>query len=274
MHTVTDETTRIIVRQSTVGNMDLCPAREGLKTVEGYVETVSEPALFGTIQHALIERRLRGESVDDILYADVRSFITYIVDQQYAAAGQTVDGSVADSMIGETVRAFTSWAKAADKLDLHPVLIEETLEVVIYDDGDIQIVLQGTPDMFEEASGWDWKTSGRPWKEGKAEFSIQAPLYLYLVGEAKGFRPRKFTYMVYDRGKGTWSLFDTYPSDEFVESALARAVAYGRVIAAGVYAATPVTWSWGKPARGWYCSERWCGAWNVCPFKILPDGKG
>ena len=263
---------RVIVRQSTANNLEFCPAREGYKTHPDWKELVSEPAVFGTLQHSLIERRLHGETVEEILYSNIQQHVDDVVNACFLDAGQTTDGKMADGLLAETIRAFTAWTKTTAKLDFTPLLIEETLEATVLETDDYQVVLRGTPDLFTQCpTGYDWKTSGRAWKEGKAANSIQAPLYVWLVEQKYGVRARQFTFVVYNRAKGEWTLQDTYPSDGFIESALARVGEYGRMIAAGVYPATPLTYAYGKPSRGWYCSEKWCGAWDFCKYKNLAD---
>ena len=261
----------ITIRQSTIGDMEFCPARKGYATHPLWDEPVSEQRCFGTVQHALIERSLQGETVDDILFADVKTYIAEIVAEQFAEAGRPTDTGMAAGMVGEAVHAFSAWTETMRDIDLTPLLIEETLEAIIYEDDTLQVVLQGTPDLFTDNIGYDWKTAGRAWKDNKAPYSVQAPLYMHLVEVNYGVHVRQFTYVVYDRRKGAWKLYDTYPSDGFLRSALGRAREYGRQIAAGAFPGTPTVSRYGNPERGWYCSKKWCGAWGFCEFRELPD---
>jgi hypothetical protein len=44
------------------------------------------------------------------------------------------------------------------------------------------------------------------------------------------------------------------------------------MVANDTYPATPAGESYGKYKRGWHCSAKYCGGWEICPFKgLIPD---
>jgi len=261
---------RIEIHQSTIGDLEMCPARVGQKDVEGFTPIISEQALFGTILHKMIAMNLNGATADSIVLSGFKELVEKTVVDEFVSKGQEPDLELADGMVAELIRGFNLWQKQAPPIE--PYLIEETMEarLAVFEEEDYEIVLVGTPDVFtQDHVLWDWKTSGRPWKDGKAEASIQIPLYIYLVEQNYDVDIRQGNFFIYNRGSEEWTLHETYPSEEFVDSSLARAIEYGRLMHAGIYPATPLVYKWGKPERGWYCSEQWCPAWKICPYKNL-----
>jgi hypothetical protein len=264
----------IEMRQSLMGDLELCAARVGLRHEEGYQKIVSPQATFGTCQHAVIERRLKGEDIETVLFQGLAEFVEETIEAEYVRhnldrAEESYEW--VDLFVPEIIRATVEWQKIVADHNLQPKFIEKEFSSTIYKGKgqSYDIVLRGIPDLVEEDGKlWDWKTSGYGWKEGKAEAAAQAALYRFMVDEA-GHPHRQFNFLVYNRKENEWELYETYPSAEAISSALARAVEYGKMIRAGVYPATPIVYQFGKPKRGWYCSEKWCPAWHVCPYKDL-----
>jgi len=235
------------------------------------VEIISPQALFGSCEHATLERLLLGESVETVLFQNYREFIDSIIEAEYIAHDvPRAEESFgwADEWLPELINATVKWKEQTDPFQLSPMFVEERFTVSIYDQDDLQIVLNGTPDLVEtDGKLWDWKTAGYGWKPGKAEATIQN-VYRFMVDSA-GYTHRQINYMVWNRKDAKWTIHEVFPSDEFLGSVVARIVEYGKMVAADVYPATPLQYKWGKPERGWYCSEQWCGAWHICPFKNL-----
>ncbi len=133
------------------------------------------------------------------------------------------------------------------------------------------VFLKGTADLVLEDRLMDWKTSGRAWKQAKADFSVQASLYMPLHKQTLGLEIKKFDFWVYNRQARQWNVMRTKRTIAQIDSALDTALQYGRQIEAGVYPCTPVPEASFNKGRGWYCKPKFCGAWNICKAKYLND---
>ena len=170
------------------------------------------------------------------------------------------------------------WVPELHQIDLSAAGIETKITVPLgsLDDGRM-VWLQGTPDLWTMGTVYDWKTTGNPWKENgggltRGSFGQQAPLYLHLVSTL-GATATRFVFYVYDRGSGAWASHETVWSPASIGAALANAWEYGKMIGAGAFPYTPASDNYGKYQRGWHCSARYCGAWDICEGKrILADG--
>lgn len=283
----------ILVRQSTIGSMQLCPGRVGLSLLDGFDHTPSEPMVFGSMVHNLIESfLLLGE--DDGQWPLRLATDSAITDSLLAVAekdGFTPAHVASDEQIATLIAgvrdAVTSWYDQVWTPNLHqvePAGIERTMTIPLGLLPTGQAVwLQGTPDFYSTATGYDWKTAGRGWSVSspryadqeltKGNFSPQAPLYLALIEWTHQISPRRFVYIVYDRSKGTWSEYETVWSDAEIEASLLNAWEIGKQIAAQAFPYTPASDNFGKYERGWHCSPMYCGAWDICPGKaMLGDG--
>lgn len=179
-------------------------------------------------------------------------------------------------ILSEALRAARLWEKrVAGNLPDPPFLIEETAYCVLYVDEHTmrRVVMQGTADLVSPEQGIivDWKTSKRPWDQSKADMTIQAEVYCGLMSAKLQQKFHKMHFWVYERGNAKWSKIETTRDDASIESTFKTAVQYGKQMLAGVYPATPTVEQFGKVKRGWYCSTRYCPAWNACEYKFLND---
>ena len=133
------------------------------------------------------------------------------------------------------------------------------------------IYLKGTPDAVFEGVVVDWKTSGRAWKETKAHKAIQADLYMALVKQNLGVSIRDWVFWVYNRRGRVWEAVPTKRRIKDINASILRAYDYGLALEAEILPATPFTDTFGELKRGWYCSAKYCGAWNICPAKFMHD---
>ena len=133
------------------------------------------------------------------------------------------------------------------------------------------IFLGGTGDLVLEDEIVDWKTSGSDWKKGKADLSIQATIYMPMYKQMLDVSIKNFTFWVYDRSKVRWVRHSTKRTIAQIDAALQTAYEYGLQLEAGIYPATPVPEGPFIKKRGWYCSPKFCGGWNICDVKYLND---
>ena len=78
---------------------------------------------------------------------------------------------------------------------------------------------------------------------------------------------------VYNRRIREWEAIPTRRRVKDINAALHTAQAYASKLEAGIFTATPIMDTFGKQKRGWYCSAKFCGEWNICPAKYLNDDK-
>jgi len=268
-----DRENDVIVRQSTINALQLCGQRVALRDHPGYLKAVSEPLAFGTLVHHLIaEDLITGERQMGLL-SNMGEWVDPILQEQYEWSLSQVP-NVGD-FFGEIAVAYRSWVTRVlpiiTKLG-EPVSIEE--EMVLYlGEGEKgkKIFLQGTADAVYPSTLVDWKTSGRKWKDSKAQFSPQATLYPPLVKQQTGLDIRKFTFWVFDRSASQWTKHVTDRRIKDIDAGLRIAYTYGLQLEAGHLPATPLDENYFDYKRAWYCSPKFCGAWNVCDYKYLAD---
>ena len=283
----------IVVRQSTIGSMRLCPARVGLSGEPGFLDAPSQAMFQGTVVHALIEEYLSAVASDGDLGAGMPlrlSMVPNVVSLMAELAhadGFRLDDVASDAQIqkvAETaVAAAQSWHEQVwlgDGLDSMAILAIEAKMVRplgTLPDGRV-IWLQGTADIVHGGGIVDWKTSSRGWKVNRdglsqASFKVQAPLYLWLAEPILEKLASSATFYVYDVSKGQWTSHHTNWSEAQIMANLGNAWEAGKQIAAEAFPYTPAGSDYGKYGRGWWCSLKYCAAWNICPGKdSIADG--
>lgn len=270
--TVDDDT--IIVRQSTIGQLQLCGKRVEYKDQEGFLEPVSEALCFGSCLHYLIGEDLTRNEIPLDLLANMEEWVERLLVTDYDWTLARVPNY--PEFLENLRVGYRSWREVVRPLLGVPVAIEELMYVPLGEYKGRNIVLQGTPDFVEGEWLNDWKTSGRNWAQAKADASIQASLYPSLVKQTHGVSIRKFRFYVYNTAKRTWTRLETSRSVQQVNGAMATAYDWGKVLAERTFVAQPVPEASFDKKRGWYCKAEWCGAFNICAFKYVgnPDIEG
>jgi hypothetical protein len=258
--------------------MELCSARVGYKGEEGFFPAFSEPLVFGSFVHEMIELIIAEEKALPIIanaehILDAVLATKFELDPNYTqvAAFELAEKGI----IGEAQFAVTEWWKWWEKAHITTPISEHTMYAQLGTLADGRKVwLFGTPDLYSvvELLAKDWKTAGRGWSQGKADHAIQASLYSHLIHHNTGIFISDWEFLVFNRRTGDWESHPTTRTLEQVESA--KRVAWMRALqnAYNIYPATPTTTEHFKTKRGWYCSPKFCNAWNICEFKYLADG--
>lgn len=281
----------IVTRQSHVGSMELCPGRVGLAKVEGFISTPSYEMARGSLTHSVIEKFLLtyGHAVLDewpmemMMTDTTRRLLEEIATKDEYELSSVSSEERIDEMCNDAITAASDWFEQVWKgegLENLPLVAIE--ELVIRPMGTLPdgraIWLQGTPDAVYQDCIRDWKTSKAGWRVSrsgltKANFSIQAPLYIWLSEAIVGTLVEEFDYYDYSFADATWTVHPTRWDKRSIESALLSAWEYGKMIAYETYPYTPARSPFGKFERGWFCSPTYCGAWNICPGKArVSDG--
>lgn len=261
-----------LVRQSTISQLQLCGGRVGMADQPGHLAMVSEPLAFGTAVHHLIaEDLLHGEQQDRLLLS-MHQWVDEMLIEQYEWSLDRVPDPRA--FFGEITTAYRLWREDVfPRIDRGKVLsIEEEQYLYLGEGREGNIWLRGTADLVLEGTLVDWKTSGRGWKQAKAEDSIQASLYMPLYKQALGVPIQKFTFWVFNRQRREWTPHATKRRVAEINAALTNALEYGKQLEAKIFPCTPTTEVYFEPKRGWYCSPKFCGAWNICTAKFINDG--
>ena len=104
----------------------------------------------------------------------------------------------------------------------------------------------------------DFKTSGKPWTQEKAEGEIQPLIYLAALNQAghhlnTSFR---FRHIVWVKGRTPQvQVIETSHTIGAVLWVLQMVQSVWQAIDGGAFPPNPGTWN---------CSERWCGYWSLC----------
>lgn len=267
----------LVIRQSTVESMMLCPAKVGYSTHPGFDPTPSEAMAFGSVLHAIIaEHILEGEK----LYFHSADYARKVFYEIADRDGYDLDAVASDEILTksseEVVVAYQSWLvqwweRRADHF--HPIAIEQEFirPLGVLPNGR-PVWVRGTPDVLEPAGMTDWKTAGRGWSPGKGEARIQSPTYLWLAEAERPHLEGVACYAVYNRQKEQWQEHLVPVTLAQIEAAKRTLWQYAKAIDADVFPPTPSAQS-GSPGRGWWCSAGYCSAWDICEFKgLVSDG--
>ena len=267
-----DESQDTLIRQSTIGQMQLCPGRVKWVDHPEYLSMLSEPLVFGTLVHEIIANHLLEGKLQETMLLSMDVWIEKILVEDYDWSLKKVP--LVRDFFSEIAVAYRSWVTHVEPtLDSTKIIAVEERQLMYLGPGKTgQIFLHGTADLVFSDLLMDWKTSGRAWKQVKADFSIQASLYMPLHKQTLDLSIQDFWFWVFNRSQGVWSLFKTKRTVAQIDSALETAYQYGRQIEAKAFPCTPVPEASFNKKRGWYCQPKFCSAWNVCDSKFMNDG--
>lgn len=267
-----NEETDTLIRQSIIGQCQLCEYRHKLESHKGYLPPVSEPMIFGTCEHYLIAADLEVDEPRLDLLASMDEWVEQILIDEYDWTLAQVPN--VREFFTELSVAYRMWRTLVQpKLSKEIISLEEEMFLYLGESHTGNLFLKGTPDVAYPNKIVDWKTAGKGWKPEKAHLSIQASLYMALVKQHLDMSIRRFTFWVYNRQARDWQGINTERRVKDINAALITARDYAKKIESGSYTASPVPDANFNKRRGWYCSPKYCGAWNICPVKFLTDNK-
>ena len=267
------EDDRIILRQSWLGSLAMCPERARQDMLGISKSTESTSTMVGSAVHHGIEMCLQS----------------FIDTGEHTSRDQTIADSL--SYWNDNGHEIVRWNHKNEeecleiielnsavwwdevRSDLFPRSVEHKFEIPLVVDHKPEIWLHGTIDLLQHhpAPIVDWKNPGRKphddWE--KKRWSVQAAAYTFAVAsmiDGGINEPMQFVHLV--KGKVYKNLVECGPADWASLVALARSA--GTLITADL----PV---WPLQMSGWHCSPKWCGAWSTCrgrfagpdPFKQL-----
>jgi hypothetical protein len=243
-------------RQSQLNTWLMCPEQYRLDAAGLLPRQETEATAVGTAVHAAIETVLRGDATIDEGHdaaMDAWDKIKPTIDKWVKASPETCVAHVSN--------CYNSWADTC-----YPQLpaieaVEKQFNVLLYEDDDRRIYLSGTVDAVDETGCvWDWKTAGRAYEPWEADrFKIQPTVYTYAARHAWGIDNPEFAYAVMvKRATPVDAQILVVQRDERHWSWLQK---QALSLALTIEADLPV---WQLNDQGWWCSDRWCGAWASC----------
>lgn len=275
----------VLIRQSTMNSMQLCPARVGfeLHKPEGYVDPFGEALVYGTAVHYLCEQHVLDPSRQRelIMPSVFNAWFKEEILTQYNATMGDIPSAEYKTFRRKVIEAYRMWVLQVYEHAVMPdskdktLYVEQGLYVLLGEHEGRRIIAHGTPDLtIKGLRIEDNKTTNAAfkWTQDKADTEIQPTLYLAMHNITHDDHVEDFVYRIYNRKAEDWNSLYTSRSFEAQEAMLRSAYEYGRQIVASVFPPTPVAETrGGKRQRGWYCSPSWCSAWNVCDYKKLVD---
>ena len=269
------EDDRIILRQSWLGSLAMCPERARQDMLGISKSTESTSTMVGSAVHHGIEMCLQS----------------FIDTGEHTSRDQTIADSL--SYWNDNGHEIVRWNHKNEeecleiielnsavwwdevRSDLFPRSVEHKFEIPLVVYHKPEIWLHGTIDLLQHhpARIVDWKNPGRKphddWE--KKRWSVQAAAYTFAVAsmiDGGINEPMQFEFVHLVKGKVYKNLVECGPADWASLVALARSA--GTLITADL----PV---WPLQMSGWHCSPKWCGAWSTCrgrfagpdPFKQL-----
>lgn len=271
----------LIIRPSSHSTWLLCPLSVQYAYDERNDNTPSEQQAFGTGMHAIIENYIKtGQhptSGEGWVNAWIEEMESRDEDITKLASPSLLVADSKEMKLAFELWLDTFWNPVGSHLE--PLVVEETLALKL---GDLpsgrEAWLRGTPDLFTTTKGFDWKTSTSGWSSTKLPELTQHLFYSALVEVNHGVSITEFSYVVYDRKRQEWK-WSEY-TDHFNETAIQLAIEEARKMAlildVQAAPATPMKRGafWGQDGRGWWCTAKWCGAWDFCEGKhLLADGQ-
>ena len=244
-----------VIRASTVTDMLMCQGRKVIPAILNWPDfPPTEAMMFGSVTHGFIEWYIEKGAL--------RNGMEMVID--ILAKDGFGLGDIAyplPPLIREAEKAFHVWLRT-----IQPLYPEGTIEGRMHRplgvvDG-TPLWLRGTPDYYTDDVIVDWKTSSKKWQKGREDKSIQLPLYRSLIEWNHETMPWEGVYVIYSRAKQDWEMRPVALTERKVTEAMLHAFTMGRSLMKHEYALSP----FGEfSARAWYCSEKWCHAWDVCP---------
>lgn len=256
----------IAIRQSDLEAADKC-----LEAVRyNYREPVPEPYTSdlarGNVVHAVIEvvgnhMLAHGEPTP---IDEIEPVLAAAMEREFSKVDEWRHP---ESEVAEIVRAnFDAWYWGVAP-DLTPAAVEHQFRVLLDEDERRRIWLTGTMDWLD-ADGRiiDWKNPSRPYQAWeKVRWDNQSGVYSYAVAsETDDWSPRTFQLCMLVNGAVHWITIERGPNDWNALRDKCRALA--DLIQSDLQV-------WPQSWNSWYCSPKWCPAWDRCRGKHYPEGE-
>jgi hypothetical protein len=269
---IDEETKRVYVRQSWLGDSMLCQERGRRMIVSPEFRTTNDSAAMGTAVHAGIEAVMRGV-IDprDAHHVSVKK-LDQLRDEGIKVTN--TDPSTWEDLVRSMTNAWVSGIYPEVPLGgVSEKKFEYNSGAVV---GDYELWFEGTMDYSHESGLWDWKTAARKYSLlEKQTQSIQASVYAghaLSEGMVDEDGTVSFTFGVMIRTmKGDSQLVRIKRSSAHVMWVTEQAKTL--VGSALALRSQDGSWnrSWLKNDQHFLCSNRWCPWWSVCKGVFIQD---
>lgn len=246
-----------------------CAAQWKMQRVDGMTLASTVPAIRGTGVHqgAAHNYRQKIETGRDLPLREVTDVAVESVEVGFAGPVH-----LSDDEVDVGIRLLRDRAKdqAADMArayhlrtapHVRPVAVEEMMRVT--PDPDILPVdVVGRVDVIDDQDRVrDIKTKEKPPREGEEHGDVQLTMYALLFHAQKGRLPSAVGFDVVQQHGTAPARAEWRPSHRGIDDLKAIVARLQQVqgsIQAGHFPPT-------DPGN-WWCSNRWCGFWNICPY--------
>jgi len=258
-------------RQSTIGDMLICPERFRRAHVVGEADMNSAASLMGTAVHEAIASGLLALLHNGEWYEPQDVARNALIRFQHLVAMDSLEQDpipwregLLDERINDVERMAASlWSQMPGLLERWggPLSVEHTFSgVPLTPDG---IKGQGTWDLLTDKHVLiDWKTSEKPWPKWKAAKKLQPLVYAQAVEHETGRWPEAFVFIVVTREGRVQQLPVNVNRERyrFLEATLPQ---LERMRLSNIYPLNP---------DSALCSEVYCPFYNRgCPAKQLKE---
>jgi hypothetical protein len=276
-----------VLRQSNLGNMDLCQGRVGLMMDRDPLPP-SEAMWRGTCAHwwidLFIDLWLDGEqdfsTLHDVTWVlnslielarekDGFDFLSRFSSPQAVRAWVTDVISLGNAWVEQWLLARDNHLIVEQAIDREIKLLRPLGTIKVPGTREpVRAWISGHPDLFEADRVVDWKTSSRNWSKGKAFGMSQDDVYAALIEWNYPVQIDSGLFVVGDATKNQWHEHHTKVTKASKEAAMQRAFRHIQSLLTETWSYTP-TGAFGD--RHWPCRPNFCPAWDICPAKYLAD---
>ncbi|QGH73534.1 MAG: exonuclease [Podoviridae sp. ctDWo9] len=269
---IDEQSGRIYVRQSWLGDAMLCQERGRRMMVSPEFRTTNDSAAMGTAVHAGIEAVLTGKvGLTDAQHVSVNK-LNELKDEGIRVTN--TDPVAWEGLVRSMTNAWVS--------EIYPRVPHGGVSELkfSYDSGarvgDYELWFEGTMDYSHPDGLWDWKTAARKYSLlEKQTQSIQASVYAgYAIqqGWSNTDNIVEFTFGVMIRNlKGETQLVRINRSSSHVMWVTEQA----KSLVGTALALRDQGGSWNRPwlknDQHFLCSDRWCPWWSVCKGVFIQD---
>lgn len=259
------------IRQSTLGDFDICQLRAQYKVAGWVPRGGSEASVCGTAYHAGLELYYAERAAGGPQNPTSDDIARYLVDAHRTLDAEVagIEGFVWDTSADEAhhcvevmVRAyFKDYYQWPDTFEI--LAVEHSFHHQFLPGwdatGTVDLVMRRTSDNFLVTD--DHKTAGKMWSQSKADprQNNQSAWYAIWVQEDfPGFDGFDAWFSVMRRDGAKFQRFQSPVDRRHMEAVSAKAESAARLLDSGLE--LPPNQS------SALCSEKYCDAWTLCPF--------
>jgi hypothetical protein len=161
--------------------------------------------------------------------------------------------AVLNDGLNDTIRLTELYAS-----EVAPEIIPKEVERSFSLEVGLPLKIAGRIDLEQDARVDDLKTSGKKWTDDQIEKEIQPIFYSFVHEHETGVRPEFYYHILVSTKKAYRQTQSIKPTDGHYYALFAKLRMFCRMIETGTF----------LPANpsSWWCSKKWCGYWQTCPY--------